>query len=64
VGMTVMPEAVLARELDIAYASICVVANKAAGCSEGIITMAEIEKALVLGMTRVQQLLIAVLPDL
>lgn len=64
VGMTVMPEAVLARELDIAYASISVVANKAAGCSEGIITMAEIEKALALGMRRVQQLLLAALPDL
>lgn len=64
VGMTVMPEAVLARELDIAYASICVVANKAAGCSEGIITMAEIEKALALGMGRVQQLLLTVLTAL
>jgi len=31
VGMTAMPEAVLARELDIAYAAIAVVANCAAG---------------------------------
>jgi len=31
VGMTGMPEAVLARELDISYAAICPVANHAAG---------------------------------
>lgn len=31
VGMTGMPEAVLARELDMSYAAICVVANHAAG---------------------------------
>lgn len=31
VGMTGMPEAALARELDIAYAAVCVVANHAAG---------------------------------
>jgi 5'-methylthioinosine phosphorylase len=32
VGMTGMPEAGLARELDLPYASLCVVANWAAGC--------------------------------
>jgi 5'-methylthioadenosine phosphorylase len=31
VGMTVMPEASLAREMDLPYAAICVVANWAAG---------------------------------
>lgn len=39
VGMTGMPEAVLARELDVPYAAICVVANWAAGradSSDGI----------------------------
>ena len=35
VGMTGMPEAVLARELGIAYACIALVANWAAGCGEG-----------------------------
>lgn len=34
VGMTGMPEAVLARELGIDYASICLVANWAAGCGD------------------------------
>ena len=40
VGMTGMPEACLVRELDICYAAISVVANKAAGRDEGEITMA------------------------
>ena len=34
VGMTAMPEAALARELDLAYAAIAVVANHAAGRGE------------------------------
>lgn len=35
VGMTGMPEAVLARELSIDYACLALVANWAAGCGEG-----------------------------
>jgi len=35
VGMTGMPEAVLARELKLEYACLAVVANWAAGCPEG-----------------------------
>ena len=31
VGMTAMPEAALARELDLPYASLCIVVNPAAG---------------------------------
>ena len=43
VGMTGMPEAVLARELGLAYASIAVVANWAAGCGDQAeITLAEV----------------------
>ncbi len=57
VGMTGMPEAVLARELGVDYACCAVVANWAAGCTEGVITMAEIEQTLELGMQRVRQLL-------
>ncbi|WP_150050188.1 S-methyl-5'-thioinosine phosphorylase [Methylomonas rhizoryzae] len=64
VGMTGMPEAALARELDMAYANISVVANWAAGLGDGEITMAEIEKNLQIGMTKATELLkaIAVLP--
>lgn len=43
VGMTGMPEAALARELELCYASCAVVANWAAGKGAGEITMAEIE---------------------
>lgn len=44
VGMTGMPEAGLARELGLSYASLCVVANWAAGCDpyNTEITMAEV----------------------
>lgn len=46
VGMTGMPEAALARELDLEYASICMVVNWAAGKSESEITMELIEQNL------------------
>ena len=35
VGMTLMPEASLARELGLAYAALCPVVNMAAGCGDG-----------------------------
>jgi len=57
VGMTAMPEAALAKELGINYASISVIANWAAGKSEGEITMAEIEQNLHLGMANTARLL-------
>jgi len=61
VGMTGMPEASLARELDICYASCCVVANRAAGKSAGEISMQEIEAVLEQSMGQVRLLLSAVL---
>lgn len=61
VGMTGMPEAALARELDLDYGCIALVVNMAAGRSEGIITMAEIENALANGMGRVRSILAAYL---
>ena len=57
VGMTGMPEASLARELELCYASICVVANMAAGKGPSEITMEEIEKNLQTGMADVRTLL-------
>jgi 5'-methylthioadenosine phosphorylase/5'-methylthioinosine phosphorylase len=57
VGMTGMPEAALAKELDMDYAAISVVANWAAGKSEGEITMAEIERHLHKGMANTAELL-------
>lgn len=63
VGMTGMPEAILARELDLRYASCAVVANRAAGRGEGEISMADIEDALKLGMERVRSMLESLLGD-
>ncbi|MCB1761177.1 MAG: S-methyl-5'-thioinosine phosphorylase [Gammaproteobacteria bacterium] len=57
VGMTGMPEAALARELDICYACCAVVANWAAGLSSSPITMDAIEKSLIEGMEKVYKLL-------
>ncbi len=64
VGMTCMPEAALAREKELCYASISVVANLAAGRGAEDITMEVIEKNLNNGMEKVRQLLEAVIPTL
>ncbi len=60
VGMTGMPEAALARELDLAYANISVIANWGAGLGDGEITMAEIERNLEVGMSKTIDLLRAI----
>ncbi|WP_432740491.1 S-methyl-5'-thioinosine phosphorylase [Methylobacter sp. G7] len=57
VGMTGMPEAALAKELDMEYAAISVVANWAAGKTAGEITMAEIERHLHKGMANTAEIL-------
>jgi len=57
VGMTGMPEAYLARELDIPYATCALMVNWAAGLTAGTITMEQIEKTLAGGMAQVKQLL-------
>ncbi len=64
VGMTGMPEAALARELELCYACCAVVANMAAGRGAGEITMEEIEHHLLDGMAKVRQLLEEVVPHL
>lgn len=52
VGMTGMPEAGLARELELCYANFSLVVNWAAGLGDGPITMREIESHLNDGMGR------------
>jgi len=61
VGMTGMPEAVLARELAVDYACCAVAANRAAGKNEGEISMDEIRRHLSTGMDRVAALLVALI---
>lgn len=58
VGMTGMPEAALARELEMCYANCALVVNWAAGKSAGVVEMVEIEHNLRYGMERVKQLLV------
>jgi 5'-methylthioadenosine phosphorylase/5'-methylthioinosine phosphorylase len=57
VGMTGMPEAALAKEIGIHYASVAVIANWGAGKTVGEITMAEIEENLHHGMANAGALL-------
>ncbi|CAG7857775.1 5'-methylthioinosine phosphorylase [biofilm metagenome] len=57
VGMTGMPEAVLAKELGLHYATVSVIANWAAGKMAGEITMAEIEQNLHHGMAKAAKVL-------
>lgn len=64
VGMTGMPEAALARELEIEYATIAVVANEAAGRGPEDLTMEMIEANLNVGMERVRTLLAELIPKL
>ena len=63
VGMTGMPEASLARELGLCYASLAFVVNWAAGKSGSIITMKEIEENLDLCVERVMTVLETVAAD-
>ncbi len=61
VGMTSMPEAALARELDIPYASICLVVNWAAGLSDQLISIDEIHRVIESGMIDVERLIRSIL---
>jgi len=62
VGMTGMPEAALARELGLCYATCAVIANKAAGRGPAEITLEDIETNLAAGITKVRLLLEHAIP--
>lgn len=57
VGMTAMPEAALAREAGLDYASVCLVVNPGAGLSDTLITMEDIQAVIDTGMLQVKSLL-------
>ena len=57
VGMTAMPEAALARELELSYASVCVVVNAAAGRGDDAINMSDIERAMIVAVGQLRQLI-------
>ncbi|MGO1462068.1 MAG: S-methyl-5'-thioinosine phosphorylase [Marinobacter sp.] len=64
VGMTGMPEAALAAELGMRYVCLGLVVNRAAGKSDHIISMEEIEAAIAQGMSGVRQILATSMADL
>lgn len=53
VGMTGMPEAALARELEIDYASLCLVVNPAAGIAGDVIDLEDIYRVSAAGADRI-----------
>jgi 5'-methylthioinosine phosphorylase len=61
IGMTGMPEAALARELEMDYASIALVVNWCAGIEDSILEMKQIEQTLDRGMKTVIRLVSATL---
>ncbi len=60
VGMTAMPEAALARELRLDYASLCIVANWAAGRSSDLISIQDIHAILEKSAASVRKVLLEV----
>jgi 5'-methylthioadenosine phosphorylase len=64
VGMTIASECVIAGELGLEYAAICVVDNLANGLAEGELSVDEMEADRVINATRLRDGLAAVLPRL
>jgi 5'-methylthioadenosine phosphorylase len=64
VGMTIGAECVIAGELGLEYAAICVVDNLANGLAEGELSVAEMEADRLINATRLRDGLAAVLPRL
>ena len=64
IGMTGMPEAALARELGLPYASLALVVNQAAGLQAGEISAGQIRKNLQEGIDRIRQVLLVLLENL
>jgi 5'-methylthioadenosine phosphorylase len=64
VGMTIASECVIAGELGLEYAAICVVDNLANGLAEGELSVDEMEADRIINATRLRAGLAAVLPRL
>jgi 5'-methylthioadenosine phosphorylase len=63
VGMTGIPEAALARELGMCYASLCFVSNMAAGIADRITSREVVETSQVVG-SKIHKILIEAIPCL
>ncbi len=64
VGMTGVPEVALAAELEMNYASICIVTNYAAGMTGRPLVQADVERLMAERLQSVQELLAATLDAL
>lgn len=64
VGMTGMPEASLARELGLEYASLCLVVNWGAGRSDEVLTLNSLQVHIDAGMVDIRAMLLEVIPIL
>ncbi len=64
VGMTNVPESVLARELEICYSTTSVVTNFAAGISNEKLTHKEVKEIMDKNIERVQKLILSVIPNI
>ncbi len=64
VGMTIASECVIAGELGLEYAAICVVDNLANGLAESVLSVDEMEADRLINATRLRDGLAAVLPRL
>jgi 5'-methylthioadenosine phosphorylase len=64
VGMTGMPEASLARELEICFAGIAMVTNRAAGISDDRVTATEVVETMKSSMERVRNLILETLKQI
>lgn len=64
VGMTIASECIVAGELGLDYAALCVVDNMANGLGEGTISVAEMEADRLVNAERLREGLAAVLPRL
>jgi len=62
VGMTNVPECVLARELELCYAAVAIVTNFAAGISKKKLTHAEVAELMAANIERVKKLMFTAVP--
>lgn len=62
VGMTNVPEAVLARELEMCYSTVSIVTNYAAGITDERLTHTEVKKIMDKNIDRVQNLIVSSIP--
>ena len=64
VGMTAMPETILARELEICYAGVSVVTNPAPGISGRKLTTTEVVETMKKATGELRRLIFGLIPDL